>query len=134
EITLFFDEEVSEETRFYFDQYVEDHLKKHSLPNTLHRQRIFSCMDCGTLFSEAQINARQEKGYNWIRCSVCDVKTDLLDKEKRLDKEKFAKLSKAISITDMNAAADVQRERQVADTVLEGRMEIGDFDVFLCYN
>jgi hypothetical protein len=38
------------------------------------------------------------------------------------------------AVSEMNRSADEQRDRNVAATRLKGKVETGDFDVFLCHN
>ncbi len=52
----------------------------------------------------------------------------LLDREERLTKVQLS------AVTEMDRAADIQREREAAASVLQGKIETHDFDVFLCYN
>jgi hypothetical protein len=39
-----------------------------------------------------------------------------------------------VAVFEMNRSADKQRDRSVAATRLKGKVETGDFDVFLCHN
>jgi hypothetical protein len=38
------------------------------------------------------------------------------------------------AVSEMNRSADEQRDRNVAATRLKGKVQTGDFDVFLCHN
>jgi len=38
------------------------------------------------------------------------------------------------ALTQMDQAADAQRERDTAAMILKGKIQAGDFDVFLCHN
>src|SRR5262249_46514733 len=37
-------------------------------------------------------------------------------------------------VQHMDSMADRQRDRQVSETILQGKQAVGQFDVFLCYN
>ncbi len=71
---------------------------------------------------------RGERGFNWINCNVCDTKVWLLDREERLAGTPDSLVS------EMDRAADRQRDRSAAASVLQGKIATGDFDVFLCHN
>jgi TIR domain len=62
-----------------------------------------------------------------IRCSTCETEVSLLDGAERLTPS--SPLTK-----EMEQEADVQRDRESAISILQGKIETGDFDVFLCYN
>jgi GTPase SAR1 family protein len=66
ELTLFFDPESSEETRFQFAEYIHAHLKRRALPESIHRRRIFVCQDCGTPVTDLQAQRRRERGFKRI--------------------------------------------------------------------
>lgn len=118
----------SEETRYNFEEYVQIHLQRRGLPDSIHRERIFLCPDCTTPFTSIQVLRRREHGFKWIKCSVCETIVSLLDREERLTKVQIS------VVTEMDRAADIQREREAAASVLQGKIETDDFDVFLCYN
>ncbi len=128
ELTLFFDAAASEETRFQFEEYVHAHLWRRALPATIERRRIFVCPGCGTPVTDRQAQLRRERGFNWLDCPVCDTRVSLLDREERL----VAVPPSAVPA--MDRAADAGRERDAAVAVLQGKIETGDFDVFLCHN
>ncbi|HWT03542.1 MAG TPA: TIR domain-containing protein [Pyrinomonadaceae bacterium] len=130
ELTLFFDGPASEETRFQFEEYIREHLRRRALPETVHRRRVFMCRECGTPVGDLAAKRRRERGFDWIACNVCDPPTriSLLDREERL-----ASVPRS-AILEMDRAADAQRERAAAASVLEGKIATGDFDVFLCHN
>ncbi len=73
ELTLFFDEAASEETRFHFEKYVEAHLLLRALPETIQRRRIFTCGECGFIVSEQLVQLRAARSFNWLDCPVCNI-------------------------------------------------------------
>ena len=127
ELTLFFDKVVSEETCFHFEEYVQTHLQRRALPLSIQRRRLFVCSSCETPFTEAQIERRRKRGHNWLRCCVCDTQVFLFDGKERLV------ISPSSHISDMDKAADTQREHSAAVSVLQGKIVTNDFDVFLCH-
>lgn len=131
ELTLFFDKEAARgEMCFYFEEFVNTHLQRRALQETIQKRRIFSCSNpaCGTTFTDIQIRRRQDLGHNWIRCSVCETIVALADSEKSVS------VSMDIPfVSEMDRAANVQRELSAAASILQGKIATDDFDVFLCY-
>jgi len=128
ELTLFFEQGAREETIFHFEEYVAVHLQRRALPGTIQRRRIFVCSECGTPLDDLAVTRRRQRGINWMTCGVCDVKVSLLDREERLAGTPDSLVS------EMDRAADSQRDRSAAASVLQGKIATGDFDVFLCHN
>ena len=128
ELTLFFEQGAREEISFHFEEYVAVHLQRRALPGTIQRRRIFVCPDCGTSLNDLMVTRRRERGFNWVNCPICDRKVWLLDREERLTRTPDSLVS------EMDRAADIQRDRSAAASVLQGKIATGDFDVFLCHN
>ncbi|KST67491.1 WD40 domain-containing protein [Mastigocoleus testarum] len=130
ELTLFFKPEASEETRFQFEEYIYTHLQRQTLSQTVLRRRIFVCDKCNTPVSELLVRRRRERMYQWITCGVCDSRVWLFDREERL---KAIKLESSF-IPEMDKAADTKRNEERATTIIQGKIETQDFDVFLAHN
>jgi WD40 repeat protein len=128
ELTLFFDALASEETRFQFEEYVRTHLKRRALPESLYRRRVFRCDGCGFIVTDQLVRLLAEQHIDRLDCPVCKQPILLIDGEERLS------LERAAFISEMDHAADVQRDRETAASILQGKIETGDFDVFLCHN
>ena len=129
ELVVFFHETVSEETRYYFEEYIHKHLVRWALPESIQRKRIFTCSECGFIVSEQLVQIRSKKGLNWINCPGCEVqKIWLLDREERLT------LAQEARVSEMDRTADTQRDQGAAKSTLKGKIETNDFDVFLCHN
>ncbi len=129
ELTLFFDPAAIEETRFQFEEYVHTHLRRRALPESIKRRRIFVCSGCGEPLTDRQARRRRERGFDWLGCPVCEARVSLLDREERLVVTPPYDLLPA-----MDRAADAGRERDAATAILQGKIETGDFDVFLAHN
>jgi len=128
EVTLFFDHQASEETRFQFEDYVHTHLQRRALPDTIQRRRIFVCQQCDTPVSDLAAQRRRQRGPDWIACNVCDARISLLDREERLV------AARASVVPEMDHAADTARDRAAAASILHGKIETRDYDVFLSYH
>src|SRR5205807_5840679 len=103
QLALFFSRETSEGMRFHFEQYIEAHLIRRSLPDCLRRRRIFVCSECETPFADLNVTRRRTRGFSWIQCNVCDTKVSLLDGEERLNS------APPSLVPEMDRAADIQR-------------------------
>lgn len=128
EIALFFDEAASEATRFQFEDYVAAHLKRLALPDSVQRRRVVACEQCHERIPDSMILRLRGLGRTSITCPVCEAPISLLDREERLIAVDTSSLAK------MDQAANAQRQRDTASMVLKGKIEAGDYDVFLCHN
>jgi GTPase SAR1 family protein len=128
DLTLFFDEVVSEETRFNFEEYVQVYLQRRALHESFKRHPIFTCNVCGFVVSEQLLRIRNARGFNWLDCSGCGTRIVLLDRGRQFT------TTPSSHIIEMDRAADKQREYEVAQSILQGEIVIGDFDVFLCHH
>jgi TIR domain/Ras family/WD domain, G-beta repeat len=127
ELALFFDERADAATRAQFETYVAEHLQLRAVPGTLTRRQIRSCPSCDFILPENLIERRVKRGATRIRCPVCEGSVI------SLEEEPFAP-AEAATVAEMNHSADDQRDRNVAEARLRGKIETKDYDVFLCYN
>jgi class 3 adenylate cyclase len=125
ELVLFFDEAASEETRFQFENYIQAHLQRRALTETIQRRRIYVCSECGTPLTEMQIARRRERGFNSIECSVCGANILLLDREERLAASRSG-LS-ASAVLEMDRRADAQRDIDAGLLSATGEMQTQSF-------
>ncbi|GKS56557.1 hypothetical protein YTPLAS18_00840 [Nitrospira sp.] len=129
ELTVFFDQTATQETRQQFEQYVDTHLSRKALPGSVEKRRIVSCPtpDCGQVFTNEQVTRRKERGFNSIQCPVCDETIIFLEAPVT------AQVHASVTF-DIDSAADRQRQREIARTAMQGKIASDDFDVFLCHN
>ncbi|MFL5625894.1 MAG: TIR domain-containing protein, partial [Ktedonobacteraceae bacterium] len=127
-LTLFFDKAANETTRSHFEEYIKVHLQRKALPESIKRQRIFVCPNCGFVVSDQLLELRLQHGFNWLQCPNCDTRIALSDEQELI------KTSHHSVVQAMDRAADVLRDRQASSAVLQGKIETADFDVFLCHN
>jgi GTPase SAR1 family protein len=131
ELTLFFTKDASEETCFHFEEYIYSHLQNRALPESIRRWRIFVCSNCGESVPHKYVVERRKRGYDNIKCGVCEAEISLLDREERLS------VTHKSRVLEMDLAADTRREREAIASVRQGyqdRNATEDFDVFLCHN
>jgi len=129
ELSVWFDITVAETTKYEFEQYVNTHLIRRAIPGSVRRWTVFACHVCGTPFTNEVVNRRRAGGHTTISCPVCDATgISLLETEERLH------LSVRSTVARMDSAADYRRELDAASTVLMGKVQSDDFDVFMCHN
>src|SRR5262249_16251704 len=128
ELTLFFDQSTSREMRHVFSDYVHQYLLQRALPDTFNVRYILTCNNCDTAITAVQIERRKARNFDWLPCPVCETRISLIEHE-------LYHIAKSSSQTQkMDQAADKQREHETAQSILQGKIETKDFDVFLCHN
>jgi serine/threonine protein kinase/GTPase SAR1 family protein len=123
ELTLFFNTHTSYETCFHFEEYIRNHLLRKALPEKIRFRRIIKCTSCGLIASEQLIQMRIARNFNWFTCPGCDARVSLHNPAAALSR-----------VPEMDRAADMQRNRATTQSIVQGKHEIKEFDVFLCYN
>ena len=130
ELTLFFDRMANEQTRFDFEEYVQAHLLRRALPESIHRRRLYVCAGCGFVVTDQLVQLTRQRHADALDCPVpgCNTRIPLLDREERLPGGPVSRL------IEMDHAADRQRERSASASMLQGKIATADFDVFLCHH
>ena len=126
ELVLFYDEQASRAVRSQFETYVADHLRLRTLPGTLTRRAVRACANCGYVLPEELVRRRLDRGAATVRCPDCE-ETDI-----SLTEEPAAPAD--VAVAEMNRSADERRDQGAAALRLKGKIETGDYDVFLCHN
>ena len=126
ELVLFYDDQASRAVRSQFETYVADHLRIRALPGTLSRRAIRACSNCGYVLPEDLVRRRLDRGTAMVRCPDCE------EAEIVLTEESAAPADEAVA--EMNRNADERRDLSAAALQLKGKIETGDYDVFLCHN
>ncbi len=126
EITIFYSDQVGEETRHHFARYIETLLRRLAQTDSVHKQRIITCPECGETLADRQVEKRRERGFSSIECPVCDTKISLLEPEDLLIRESNVSL--------IDRAANEKRDIDSAHSVVQGKEVVGRFDVFLSHN
>ncbi len=128
ELTLFFDKAASQDTRFYFEEYVKTHLQRRALAESLKIRRVVICSVCNWIVSEQTIRMLTLREATDFNCPICQSVISLVDREEQLT------VTDSQQMLVMDRAADKQREIEVNKSKVEGKRQAQDFDVFLCYN
>ena len=126
ELVLFHDEQASREVRTQFETYVAEHLRLRALPGTLTRRSIRACLRCGFVLPEDLIRRRLQANATTMRCPACEETVISLVEEPAAPAD--------VAVAEMNRSADERRDQSAAETRLKGKIETGDYDVFLCHN
>lgn len=127
ELTLFFDSTAKAETKVQFEEYVSAHLQRRALPNSVRQKRVIVCSGCETPIGELQVKRRQERGFDYINCPVCEARVSITG-------EQDLTITNTVVIYEMDRVADNKRIHETAISTLQGKIETRDFDVFLCHN
>jgi WD40 repeat protein len=128
ELTLFFDSEAGPDSRLQFQDYIYAHLQRRAIPASIKMRRIFVCPNptCRTPVADIVARRRIERGYFTMQCPVCDTEISLSLREELPGVD-----SSFLQLIDRSA--DVKRERETATSILQGKIEVRDFDVlFFC--
>jgi len=126
ELLLFYDDQASRAVHSQFETYVADHLRLRALPGTLTRRAILACANCSYVLPEDLVRRRLDRGAVTVRCPDCE-ETDI-----SLAEEPAAPAD--VAVAEMNRSADERRDLNAAALRLKGKIETGDYDVFLCHN
>ncbi len=123
ELTLFFGAGTNKAVQFQFETYIQVHLQRRALQNSLQRRLAITCDACSFAVTDQLIRLRMERKFDWLNCPVCNAHIALTERSEEIP----------TTIPTMDQAADIQRERDAAKVSLEGKIATKDFDVFLCY-
>jgi DNA-directed RNA polymerase subunit RPC12/RpoP len=128
---LFFDENTSQESKILFIQFVYEHLFKKANINSLKRERIYYCPECGEeVKDKTAIASRLEKGKKIIPCLYCDERIPLID----LVEEKYGDQEVIRKVKLLEKGVVTERGKEVGLTTSRAKDEIGEYDVFLAHN
>jgi TIR domain-containing protein len=120
--------DVADVVRFQFERFVLAHLERRATPGTVRRVRLYRCPDCGTRFSTEQVEAAVRRARTSLLCPVDETRVPLEDSYEALSQAQDA------AAREMDASADAARGIAAASSVIMGKEETIDFDVFLCHN
>jgi GTPase SAR1 family protein len=113
--------------RIQFERFIHAHLTRWAIPGTVVRERQYICPDDHTTFTPEQVIRARSRGRTSITCPACEKRVSLRD-----DYEPTTGADQ--STAAMDKSADVGRKKAAATTVLRGKEEVAEFDVFLCHN
>jgi small GTP-binding protein len=86
QVLLFFEPDASDETRFYFEEYVLSHLTRRAIEGSVELIRFFVCAGCATPVPDAYVKMQRSKGVRTFGCP-CGETVALVEPKDRLAKE-----------------------------------------------
>ena len=113
-------------TQYRFEAFVLSHLEKRALDGSVKLTRHFVCPECGTPVPSAWASGLRAQSKLTMQCPIDGVEIALA--------EPLERLGARDDVNRMEITADRARDRGVSEVVLMGKQEVGQFDVFLCYN
>lgn len=113
--------------KMQFERFVHAHLDRRATRGTVIRERQYSCPEDNTAFTPEQVKRVRSRGRDSILCPVCENRVSLRDEYELL-------VGTDAATAEMDASADAVRKSEAASTVLRGKEEVAEFDVFLCHN
>ena len=131
ELSVHFDETITDKTRRYVEEYVHAHLMRRASPGTMKRKRLFVCPDCGTSISDTVVRKRISQQKYYVICPLCENRVSLSAEAPATASQS---LLRQAMVTKLDKEADTQRERQMAISVIQGKRLTGDYDIFFCHN
>lgn len=132
ELTLFFDR-TTDNTKRQFERFVETHLERRSVPESVRKQHLAVCRTCDVEVPPTHVEMLISRGRDFYDCP-CGGRVTLPRHQPvtRNDNDFMDKYRKAM--TDMEQEADRGRELGAAKSRIAGKRQTRDFDVFLCHN
>lgn len=100
-LTLFSDEYTSPETRFHFEEFVLEHIRRHACGGTVWLSRALVCAGCGETVPDAYVRMLQSRGLATFDCP-CGASVPLT--------EAGASSAYRSEVTAMDEAADQRRD------------------------
>lgn len=95
-------------------------------PGTLTRRAIQACPNCGYILPEELVRILLEHGTATARFPACEQTVISLTEKPVTPSE--------VAVAEMSRSADQRRDLKAAALRLKGKIETGDYDVFLCHN
>lgn len=116
-LSVFFDDDVPDEQRAVFLEFIHRHLKKYA--GDLQRDRRYVCPNCNEPVQNAKaVRARLAKGGEHIPCQFCDELVPLIDSiEAQLSSDPIAR-----KVLEMDEAAGIELSNQALEQILIGHM------------
>ncbi len=131
EISVFFGDKTTMENKVLFLRFIHEHLQKRAVSGTFVRERIYRCPECGEeIENKRAVQVRLEKGKKKISCQFCDEKIKLID----LLEEKFGDPELLKRVRELDEGVEEKKDQAVSETTIKAKEDIGEYDVFLCYN
>lgn len=130
-ISVFFEDKTSMDSKVLFLKFIHEHLHKHSLSDSVKRERIYRCPECGEeVENRRAVEIRLKSGKTTIACQYCDTQIPLFD----LLEEKFGDQELLQQVRGLEKEAEEKKEQAVGLTTYKAKADIDEFDVFMAHN
>jgi hypothetical protein len=117
---------VDAHAQYHFEAFLLSHLEKQALIGSVKLIRHFLCPLCKTEVPAAYVEALRARGEETYLCPIDRVSISLVEPLKQIATQN--------DVSRMEAMANRARDRGVSTLVLMGKEQVGEYDVFLCYN
>jgi hypothetical protein len=130
ELTVFYDENPSTETRLNFEEFILSHLRTRVLRETLKFRRVLVCPGCQEPVPLRSIQLRRERGFDSIICPICETNVTISEDAALHEVDR----SPSATVAELNRSANSGRDKSADALVVKGKIATRDYDVFLCHN
>ena len=127
-VTIYVEPKVGDVTRTQIEAYVETHLSRRALPESVQTVRIRRCPGCGWKVDPDLIARILARGREVFVCPACQTSLSVQDRSPRARESTRPKTAAQHHLADVRAAIEA------AEATVRGKAETGDFDVFLAHN
>jgi GTPase SAR1 family protein len=125
-ISVFFDEDAGQTSKLTFLRYIERHVKRMALPDSLARIRIYQCAK-GYVFEDRVVDERERLGKVNVICPIHEEVIPIDDLA-----EQTAHVDAVVDEQLVISRETLEDERRLA--ALAEREKSDEFHVFLCHN
>jgi WD40 repeat protein len=127
-VTLYVASKVGEVTRTQVEAYVETHLRRRGLPESVRTVRIRYCPGCRWEIDPNLVAKIVEHERDVFVCPACSSTLSVQDRTPGARERARPKTAAEHHLADRRA------EIEAAETSVRGKAETGEFDVFLAHN
>jgi GTPase SAR1 family protein len=128
ELAVFYDGSVEVNIKNKFESYIELHVQRNAIPDSIVKKRAIICSKCGFVVPEQMKQQLARRKVFLTDCPICKNTLELRD----LPRLRTPAVD--TSLPTMDRMADARRDLDTASVTLRGKMATNDFDVFLCHN
>ncbi len=132
ELTLFSDKQSTGTKRLYLEEFINAHLQRRVLPDSLNRRYVIACARCGTAMSDVHVEKRRELNFDYMNCPICENRVSLAVSGGSMSGRQS--LLRQRMVRRLDQQADDSLRRQMAASTIQGKRAVGAFDLFLCHN
>lgn len=129
--TIFFEDSPPETVQRTFLEYVFNHLKDKATLGSVKRRRAYHCPTCDYVMDDRIVEDRLKEGRRNILCPRCETRSPLYD---LLFEDAPIPEDVSRHVRQIDEDARIAKTKELAVTALQGKIETGEYDVFMSYN